>query len=133
MLSIDQLFQVSAVRRHVWIAWGIFNLAVRLLSAGAEIFVRRNFGRRYLLTLFAVVALYLLCAAFAPRPTGLRPLFFMVLTVLTISHTTLAFARRRLGAPEPHSFWAGDSWDVWQRFQFHPTLSERALSRRCVF
>jgi len=127
MPEISQLFQISTYRRLGRISFRIAQWLTRLLSASVEVYLRRNFGRRYLLTIILAVVFYMMCMGFAPPAMPLTGFFALGLMVLSFHHFAFAFSRRRLQVPEPHTFSAGDSWELWRRLPFQPATVQQCL------
>jgi hypothetical protein len=68
MSDIFYLFRVSTLRRSAHISLFLGNWLTRLLSASVEAFLRNNFGRRYVHTLFGAFLLCLVCSGLDPFP-----------------------------------------------------------------
>jgi hypothetical protein len=127
MSDMFYLFRVSTLRRSAHISLFLGNWLTRLLSASVEAFLRNNFGRRYVHTLFGAFLLCLVCSGLDPFPGLLIKVFLLGLFARIIHHYIQVFHRRRLSATEPHSSSAGDSWQIWQRYGFAQTTVQRYI------
>jgi hypothetical protein len=127
MPEITQLLQISTYRRVGRISLLIAQWLTRLLSASVEIYLRRNFGRRYLVTITLAWVFYMMCMGFAPPAMPLTGLFALGLLVLSFHHYAFTFSRRRLQLPEPHSLSSGDSWEFWRSLPFQPTTVQQCI------
>ena len=122
-----EFFTLSGQRRYFRIALFLGKWLMRLLSASVETFLRVNFGRRYVWMPFAAFTFFLTCCAANPRPTVLTYLFALGFFMLNVQHCIHVFRRRRLGAAEPHSASAGESWIFWQRFGLSQATTQRYI------
>ena len=127
MTEISQLFQVSTFRRNGRICLWIAQWLMRVLSANVEVYLHRNFGRRYLVTIIVSVVFYLLSMGFVSLAMPMAGLFALGLLLLSFHHCAFAFSRGRLKLPEPHTFSTGDSWELWRRLPFQPTTVQRVF------
>jgi hypothetical protein len=127
MTEISQLFQVSSYRRIGRISLWIAQCLMRLLSATVEVYLHRNFGRRYLMTIIVSVVFFVMSMGFVSLAMPMAGLFALGLLLLSFHHCTFAFSRRRLKLPEPHTLSTGDSWELWRRLPFQPTTVQRVF------
>lgn len=99
-----------------WVRIFIFlgKWAGKFLAASIEVYLRSNFGRRYVRMLFGALFLCLFCAGLNSKTTILTSLYLFGLWALVIKHFIFVFRRHRLSIPEPHSSYSGDSWKYWQ-------------------
>jgi hypothetical protein len=127
MGELLQPWRPAKLRRYGRIGLFIGKWLMRLLSASVEMCLRHNFGRRYLRMIFLAFTFFAFCVSLAPGLTILSYAFLMNLLGLGIFHAVTVFTRRSRGAPEPHSFSAGDSWPAWQRLRLPQAVIQRWL------
>ena len=127
MSKIPDFFTLAGQRFYLRIWLFLLKWAMRLLSASAETWLRKNFGRNYALWLFAPPFMFLFCSAFYPHPTPLTEVFLLGLFVLTGWHIGNLFVRRYRSRAEPHSGSAGVSWSYWKRLGLAETTTQRYL------
>ncbi len=127
MPDVLYLFRISRLRRYGRIALFAGKWVARLLSASVEVYLHGNFGRRYFTSLIGAFLLYIICANLLPRPNVLTNVFLIGLFVRIVYHAIQVFHRRRLSAPEPHTFSTGVPWNLWQQFGIQRTTTQRYL------
>jgi hypothetical protein len=120
-------FTVSNLRRYCRYLLFIAKWLMRLLSASVEVFLRSNFGRRYVHMLPCAFLFCVFCASLAPFPRHLTGVFLLGLFALIIYHYIHVFLRRLRSAAEPHSSSTGDSWIILQRFGLTQTTVQRYI------
>lgn len=127
MPNLPDPFAFFTPKRMLRINLFVWKWLMRLLSASVEVYLRRNFGRRYLLRLCGAVFFCTVCASLVRRPSPLTGVFVLVLFVLIAFHAVQVCTRRSQGVAEPHSFSTGDSWPVWRRLPCAETVVQRYL------
>lgn len=92
-------------------------LAVRLFSMTAEVFLRHSFGERYF-NLFSMCGSCVLLGVASQFPgQQLMPFFFVAFLVMCVVHRIAIFKRGRQGV-RWHSRYAGTSYGFWQALPF---------------
>lgn len=126
-LRFSQLLNLSSAGRDKGFA-DVIAEVFQLMSATAEVFFRRNLGRRYVPTLVRAFLLFgFVRSVLALRSEWTLPsvLFLLGFFLRTAYHYAFNWFRPGRGLPEPHSLSTGDSWGLWRRFRFSQSRVQR--------
>ena len=97
--------------------------AHKILAASGEVFCRHWFGRRYapmLLASFGCCCIFLFFfGRVVPQAyPGLIGVYLFIYFILVLVHLVQMWGQR----PTIHSYSSGQSWELWSRFNFNPTV-----------
>jgi hypothetical protein len=131
--SFSNLIRWRKLRPGVLGAAWLTKILSRLLSASLETCFRRNFGRRYFRTVAGSLLFCILYCKLVPAEARLIQAFLFVFFAMVIYQVAYYAARRQIGGAEPHSYWPGDSWAMWEQFGIHQTIVRRYIEPGLCF
>jgi hypothetical protein len=127
MHKLRNIFRLSNIRRYARVFLWLLKHVGLLLSASLEVYLHRNLGRRYIRKVSMSFLLCLAYASAAPPKAVLLQGFVTGFLVMLIFHLGFNSARRWGRHPEPHTYWRGEPWRMWQQFGF----TDSAVRRFC--